>query len=133
MSASLNADLLSRYFDSAPLTHVNGRTFPVQKRFLSEIRQLTQSFGNRINTTSLKPMVDQDLLVKLVRYIDINKPSQGSILVFLPGWAEIKNLHSKLKVFTVKFRLVLHPTIIFHNNAGILSERRDSLDFTSAF
>ncbi len=109
MSASLNADLLSRYFDSAPLTHVSGRTFPVQKRFLSEIRQLTQSVGNRINAATLKPIVDQDLLVKLVRHIDHNKPSQGSILVFLPGWADIKNLHSKLKVLisTVCCRLML--------------------------
>lgn len=84
MSASLNADLLSRYFDSAPLVHVNGRTFPVQKFFLPDVQRLTQSFGEK-KTTILKPMVDQDLVVKLIRYIDINKPNEGSILCFLPG------------------------------------------------
>ncbi|KAK4019939.1 hypothetical protein OUZ56_001938 [Daphnia magna] len=99
MSASLNADLLSRYFDSAPLIHVEGRTFPVQRIFLPEVQSLTRVFGERNNTTNIKPMVDQALVVKLVRYIDINKPSQGSILIFLPGWAEIKSLHSKLKEF----------------------------------
>ncbi len=104
MSASLNAELLSRYFDSAPLIHVNGRTFPVQKYFLPEIQRLTQSFGDKKNAI-LKPMVDQDLLVKLIRYIDFNKPNEGSILCFLPGWADIKSLLSKLKVILV-IRLV---------------------------
>lgn len=103
MSASLNADLLSRYFDSAPLIHVNGRTFPVQRNYLPEVQRLTRVFGERNNSANFKPMVDQDLVVKLVRYIDTNKPSQGSILVFLPGWAEIKSLHSKLRVRVVRF------------------------------
>lgn len=108
MSASLNADLLSRYFDSAPLIHVEGRTFPVQRIFLPEVQSLTRVFGERNNTTNIKPMVDQALVVKLVRYIDINKPSQGSILIFLPGWAEIKSLHSKLKVCIQRFFYLYH-------------------------
>lgn len=105
MSASLNADLLSRYFDSAPLIHVNGRTFPVQQHFLPDIQHLTKSFGTKQNENS-KPMVDQDLIVKLIRHVDLNKPTQGSILCFLPGWAEIKSLHTKLKVIRLRLAFV---------------------------
>lgn len=97
MSASLNADLLSRYFGSAPMVHVNGRTFPVKQSYLPDILNLTRSFGESRNNVD-KPIVDQNLVVNLIRYLDFNKPTQGSILCFLPGWAEIKSLHSRLKV-----------------------------------
>ena len=101
MSASLNAELLSRYFDSAPLIHVSGRTFPVQQYFLQDIEQIIGSsrlMKNVDRGRSTKPFVDLDLVFKLVRYIDLNKPTEGAILCFLPGWADIKSLHSKLKV-----------------------------------
>ena len=102
MSASLNANLLSRYFDSAPLIHVSGRTFPVQQNFLPHVQQLVRS--SRVERNSgrgqmiPKPLVDQDLILKLIRNIDVNKPTEGAILCFLPGWADIKFIHSKLKV-----------------------------------
>lgn len=97
MSASLNADLLSRYFDGAPLVHVAGRTFPVQKYSLPDIeRELSTVIP--FKGTDQKPLVDQDLIVKLIRHIDRTKSTQGAILCFLPGWADIKSLHSKLKV-----------------------------------
>ena len=99
MSASLNAELLSRYFDSAPLIHVNGRTFPVKKHFLPEIQELIGWRGGRQTpANSTRPFVDQELIIKLIRHIDTNKPAEGAILCFLPGWADIKGLHSKLKV-----------------------------------
>lgn len=122
MSASLNADLLSRYFDDAPLIHVNGRTFPVQQTFLPDICRLIRS-GERQNE-SLKPMVDQDLLVKLIRHIDLNKPTQGSILCFLPGWADIKNLHSKLKVFLLIVSTPLFSNYILFPNRSFTQVRK---------
>ena len=99
MSASLNANLLSRYFDGAPLVHVAGRTFPVQKYSLPDIeRQLSTVIP--FKGTELRPFVDQDLIVKLIRHLDRTKPTEGAILCFLPGWAEIKSLYTKLKVST---------------------------------
>lgn len=97
MSASLNANLLSRYFDGAPLVHVAGRTFPVQKYSLPDIeRELSTVIP--FKGTELKPFVDQNLIVKLIRHIDRTKPTEGAILCFLPGWADIKSLYTKLKV-----------------------------------
>ena len=104
MSASLNAELLSRYFDSAPLIHVSGRTFPVQQHFLPYIEQVigsSRSERNMDRGRGTKPFVDLDLAFKLIRHIDLNKPTEGAILCFLPGWADIKSLHSKLKVCSV--------------------------------
>lgn len=110
MSASLNADLLSRYFDRAPLVHVPGRAFPVQKYSLPDIqRELSTSIT--FKGTESKPFVDQDLIVKLIRHIDRRKPPQGAILCFLPGWAEIKSLYSKLKV-SILDKLFLNKIII---------------------
>lgn len=122
MSASLNAELLSRYFDDAPLIHVNGRTFPVQQTFLPDICRLVKS-AERQNE-SLRPMVDQDLLVKLIRHIDLNKPTQGSVLCFLPGWADIKSLHSKLKVFLSSFRVFFSPQLHFVPNRSFTRARK---------
>lgn len=101
MSASLNAELLSNYFDCAPLVHVNGKTFPVQKYFLDDIQRMLLHRAKPAERKELtdKPLVDLDLLLKLIRYVDREKPTKGSILCFLPGWADIKILHSKLKVF----------------------------------
>jgi hypothetical protein len=36
MSATLNADLFSSYFDNAPLAHIPGFTFAVVEHFLEE-------------------------------------------------------------------------------------------------
>ena len=99
MSASLNAGLLSNYFSRAPLYHVSGRTFPVKQHFLNDVLQLVGQRNQKdLQTTSTRPMVNLDLVLKLIRHIDANKPSQGAILCFLPGWQDIKNLHSRLKV-----------------------------------
>ncbi|XP_047508278.1 putative ATP-dependent RNA helicase DHX57 isoform X2 [Pieris napi] len=41
MSATLNADLFSDYFDKVPVLEIPGRTFPVEQVFLEEIMDLT--------------------------------------------------------------------------------------------
>ncbi|KAJ1694012.1 hypothetical protein LUZ63_010710 [Rhynchospora breviuscula] len=42
MSATINADLFSKYFNSAPIMHIPGFTFPVQEFFLEEILKKTR-------------------------------------------------------------------------------------------
>ena len=104
MSASLNTDLLSRYFDNAPLFHINGRTFPVERIYLPDIMRDLQTQPRFLpdDYTTLKddsrPFIDLNLILQIIRYIDIEKPTQGAILCFLPGWQEIKTLLYKLKV-----------------------------------
>ncbi|KAJ4784387.1 ATP-dependent RNA helicase [Rhynchospora pubera] len=42
MSATINADLFSKYFNSTPIMHIPGFTFPVQEFFLEEILEKTR-------------------------------------------------------------------------------------------
>ncbi|XP_072937350.1 putative ATP-dependent RNA helicase DHX57 [Epargyreus clarus] len=42
MSATLNADLFSSYFDKIPVLEIPGRTFPVEQLFLEEIMETTK-------------------------------------------------------------------------------------------
>ena len=96
MSASMNADLFSRYFDNAPLIHVNGRAFPVKEHFLADVLDfLPRGKQQQMN---VKPIIDVDLVTRLICFIDKAKPVDGAILCFLPGWKDIKTIHSKLKV-----------------------------------
>ncbi|XP_015957747.1 DExH-box ATP-dependent RNA helicase DExH3 isoform X2 [Arachis duranensis] len=46
MSATLNAELFSSYFDGAPTMHIPGFTYPVRARFLEDILEMT---GYRLN------------------------------------------------------------------------------------
>lgn len=41
MSATLNADLFSEYFENIPVLEIPGRTFPVQQFFLEDIMEMT--------------------------------------------------------------------------------------------
>ncbi|XP_059062693.1 putative ATP-dependent RNA helicase DHX57 [Achroia grisella] len=41
MSATLNADLFSQYFDKVPILEIPGRTFPVEQLFLEDIMEIT--------------------------------------------------------------------------------------------
>ncbi|KAH6761194.1 RNA helicase family protein [Perilla frutescens var. hirtella] len=41
MSATLNADLFSNYFDGAPMIHIPGFTYPVRAHFLEDILEMT--------------------------------------------------------------------------------------------
>ena len=42
MSATLNAEKISNYFDGCPILQVPGRTFPVEVRYLEDAIELTQ-------------------------------------------------------------------------------------------
>ncbi|XP_052199353.1 DExH-box ATP-dependent RNA helicase DExH1 isoform X2 [Diospyros lotus] len=42
MSATINADLFSKYFDNAPTIHIPGLTFPVSELFLEDVLEKTQ-------------------------------------------------------------------------------------------
>jgi len=42
MSATLNAQLFSKYFFDAPVIHIPGRTFPVMELFLEDSIEMTK-------------------------------------------------------------------------------------------
>ncbi|CAM6083041.1 unnamed protein product [Calypogeia fissa] len=42
MSATINAELFSKYFGDAPMMHIPGFTFPVTELFLEDVLELTK-------------------------------------------------------------------------------------------
>ncbi|XP_063634843.1 ATP-dependent RNA helicase DHX30-like [Cydia splendana] len=93
MSATLDADVFTRYFDSCPVVDVPGRTFPVETLYLEDIKkkynlELSSTFEN-CKKEDGKPHVNCQEVVDVVKAVDRMEP-EGAILVFLPGWAAIK-------------------------------------------
>lgn len=73
MSATLNAELFSRFFDHAPVLYVEGKMFPVTKQYLSG---------------SSEDIVD--VMIKAI--VQVNQSEEeGDILCFLSGQEEIDN------------------------------------------
>lgn len=117
MSASMNAELFSRYFSNAPLITVNGRAFPVKEHFLDNIFGLLpagnqQHLSHYHSKNTSKPIIDVDLAIQLIRHIDDTKPPEGAILCFLPGWQDIQTIHSKLKVLSLLVTHIHHLIIV---------------------
>lgn len=73
MSATLNAELFSGFFNNCPILFIEGKMFPVQQYYLSDN--------------------SEDLVDTMIRsIIQINRSEQeGDILCFLPGQEEIDN------------------------------------------
>nr|XP_039270270.1 ATP-dependent DNA/RNA helicase DHX36-like [Styela clava] len=155
MSATLNAELFSSYFDNCPCFHIPGFTFPVQSLFLEEIMDVTKydppdaayrliDDVERFNNGQMKRReaekfskknidrdiakkwreyektelssrfpewacdklyamhlytqsgIDPQLIVATIKYI-VNEQPRGAILVFVPGWMDIKAVHDQLQ------------------------------------
>ena len=96
MSASLDAEVFSRYFDRSPVIEVPGRTFPVQEFYLAEIVRMIN-----FTVTSI-PMLEMEdtnlnLVAKLVFHLHTKMTvGSGAILVFLTGWDEQDELYELL-------------------------------------
>lgn len=73
MSATLNAQLFSKFFDHAPVLYAEGRMYPVSKHYLSG---------------SSEDIVDT--MVRTVVQINMSE-EEGDFLCFLPGQEEIDN------------------------------------------
>ncbi|XP_071443443.1 uncharacterized protein [Hetaerina americana] len=123
MSATLDAPLFSAFFGNAPTVHVPGFTYPVKEYYLEELESEVMSMRRR-NGNSLSslhsaseeesggavdfdrlrqaserpnPVVDCEQVARVVRWVDSSRPSGGAVLVFLPGWAEIKAVATALE------------------------------------
>lgn len=74
MSATLEAEPVARYLDDCPILVSEGRTFPVEIRFL--------------DTPDERPVTEQ--AADAVEHI-VNSTTEGDILVFMPGMGEINS------------------------------------------
>lgn len=122
MSATVNVDLFHNYFPGLVSSHIEGRTFPIKDYFLEDIldqldfkikRNKYHEYDDDDDDDSisshdnqfLRPTADSkffrtgqinyDLLCQLVLHVNDKLTSEnnsGSIIVFLPGVAEINRL-----------------------------------------
>ncbi|KAK3800360.1 hypothetical protein RRG08_052745 [Elysia crispata] len=135
MSATLNAEMFSKYFDGCPMLNIPGYTFPVQEYLLEDILEMTRYSPDCMKRSPRRPIrqrkmekeedrdykvwccnlkgrysqstidvlknfdyssIDIHLIHHIINHICTNM-EDGAILVFVPGWEEIKKLHEILQ------------------------------------
>ncbi|KAK7094211.1 hypothetical protein V1264_007863 [Littorina saxatilis] len=138
MSATLNAEMFSQYFNRCPMINIPGFTYPVKEYLLEDVLEMTRyrpdpnakrkpkrSFKrqdrekeqeeewnyqawlrnldgsySRSTIEALRNFdftkIDLDLVMALIQHI-VSTKEDGALLVFVPGWEEISNLHKMLQ------------------------------------
>ncbi|EOY08498.1 RNA helicase family protein isoform 2 [Theobroma cacao] len=136
MSATINADLFSKYFGNAPTIHIPWLTFPVAELFLEDVLQQTRyniksEFDNfQGNSQRRRKELDlkQDNLTALfeveaaIEYI-CRHEGDGAILVFLTGWDDISKLLDKIKVNSFLGDLSKFLVLPLHGSMPTINQR----------
>lgn len=113
MSATIESNLFSTYFNNAPVINVHGRLFDVEVKYLDDILNMTgympkkmQTFMQENDAISCHKNdrtmiayhmtkkqnaqdIDHELLHALIVFIHETQRFDGGILVFLPGYDDI--------------------------------------------
>ncbi|XP_059076039.1 DExH-box ATP-dependent RNA helicase DExH1 isoform X2 [Cryptomeria japonica] len=127
MSATINAELFSKYFGDAPIIYIPGFTFPVKQLFLEDVLETiryTIPKKKKMKADDLSELFeDIDVRSEYRRYslatqssleawdgaeIDLRlveatieyicrSEGEGAILVFLTGWIEISDMITRLR------------------------------------
>lgn len=90
MSATLNTTLISKLLDNAPVIQSEGRSYPVDIKYLD--KPIKRS-ANRYNASKLLISTLTDIVIQILHEFD------GSCLVFLPGVKEINQLSLQLEKY----------------------------------
>ncbi|CAG4972074.1 unnamed protein product [Colias eurytheme] len=124
MSATLDIDVFIRYFGNCPLVEVPGRTYPVEDLYLEDLeKNFNIKFRNtKENCTKEdgKPQINCQEVVDLITAVDKTRP-EGAILVFLPGWAEIKQTKQLLDEI---YKDGLHLILPIHSRLSTQDQTR---------
>lgn len=91
MSATLDAEPISRLLDGAPLITSAGRSHPLEIHYLGEN---PQGPSGQWTAQAVRRILSQ---------------TQGDVLVFLPGVADIRRCHEELAEFAAACRVALCP------------------------
>lgn len=93
MSATIDQETFSRYFDSAPVITIPGRTHPVADFYLEDVRMLIGEQQSQQEREGVQ-VVDYELIASTARMICERACDHGdfdgAILIFCPGVAEIR-------------------------------------------
>lgn len=97
MSATLDAELFSQYFGNCPVINVPGRLFDVETMHLDNVlkktgyrtKDMEDFIAKKPLITNNQTEIDHELLQHVIRNIHTHHSTDGSILVFLPGYEDI--------------------------------------------
>lgn len=97
MSASLNAEIFSKFFKNCPIFKIEGRCYPVEPVYLNQIEnELRRTYKSTTKSNNDK-RVDYDLVTDLIHHINNTEPGFDGVLCFLPGWNDIKKVKENLE------------------------------------
>ncbi|KAH8922055.1 P-loop containing nucleoside triphosphate hydrolase protein [Atractiella rhizophila] len=122
MSATVDPTLFQNYFHGAPIIDVPGRTYPVERKYFDDVvadlrkviphnsparwvwndRAVTDYIDKEVANPSPNmktlPTVDTPyaFIAIMISWI-MGKSDSGHVLVFLPGWDEIRKVENMLK------------------------------------
>ena len=86
MSATLNTDAVASLLDNAPIIQSEGRSFPVENKYLNS--------ANRQTNTNTQQQLMNNLVHTVKHFVHEH---EGNCLVFLPGVKEINLLSTQIK------------------------------------
>lgn len=134
MSATVNVDVFKEFFKGLGTCHIEGRTFPIKDYYLDDILEMidfqikTDRFQRYLDYDDedkeeyIRPTADSrffrsgqinyDLVCEVVKHIDrklFSQKNDGSIIVFLPGVAEINKCCRMLKESDSDDNIVVLP------------------------
>ena len=126
MSATLEANIFKQYFEhfSVGTIEVEGRTFDVTDHYLDDVVRLTNFSPSNFQEARERDVgevirklgtgINIDLVLATVKALDSRLGEEaGSILIFLPGVAEIDRivnlLHQSQSIYALPLHASLHP------------------------
>ncbi|KAK8773469.1 hypothetical protein V5799_011998 [Amblyomma americanum] len=119
MSATINADKFSEYFNGAPIIRIPGKIHPVTQYFLEDLVA-----DNLVPQDALRKAASDPVRIvpEVLTFIMETKPP-GAVLCFLPGWSEITWVRNELcKVAPARFHewiLPLHSQLRYREQQRI--------------
>jgi HrpA-like RNA helicase len=106
MSATLDANLFSRYFGNAPGVHIPGFMHPVEETYLEDLPQLlggalsqplrmaADAALRKVEEETIDPiLVGRTVAALNERFADDD--GNGAVLVFLPSWEAIRKVRRR--------------------------------------
>lgn len=145
MSATLDAEQLSQYFGGCPVINIPGRLFDVETMHLDDVlmktdykikntnyvEHLMKSFDGDDADTKAKMLqevtlaayqfandpteIDHELLHHVIGYIHTHNSTDGSILVFLPGYEDIM---VQKRMIEAEFHIRNYQLFVLHSGVN---------------
>jgi len=117
MSATLNTDAVATLLDNAPIIQSEGRSFPVENKYLDKV--ISQ------NNTNPQQQLMNNLTYTVKKFIHEH---EGNCLVFLPGVKEINQLSKQIKLILETESI---KNILIAPLHGSLNKQQQDLAITS--